>query len=119
MGLTPASDDFLCGYLSAYGVISKVVGRSEDRVLQLTRALAAAAAKHTGYISAAFLLQSGEGLIAESAFELLTSLFSDVPYPLILVNANRVASLGATSGLDTLTGIYLGIRHHLGGIDFD
>ena len=119
MGLTPASDDFLCGYMSAYAVLSKVIDRKRERVLYLTRAMSAEAAKHTNEISSAFLLQSGEGLMVESVFELLLALFSDAPYTAITVNANRVVKLGATSGLDMLTGLYLGIRHNLGGIEYD
>ncbi|MCL2671710.1 MAG: DUF2877 domain-containing protein [Clostridiales bacterium] len=119
MGLTPASDDFLCGYMSAYAVLSKALGRRRERVLPLTRAMAGEAAKHTNDLSAAFLLQSGEGLMAEPVFALLLALFSDAPYQSLTMHAARVAALGASSGTDMLSGLYLSIRHHLGGIEID
>lgn len=119
LGLTPASDDFLCGYMAAYAVLSRAVGRRRERVLPLTRAMAAQAAKHTNDISAAFLLQSGEGLMAEAVFSLFLALFSDAPYTNVSMRAKRVAALGATSGTDMLTGLYLSIRHHFGGIEID
>ncbi len=115
VGLTPSSDDLLTGYMSAYAALSMALGRSRDRVLPLTRAIASGASAHTTDLSAAFLLQSGEGLVSEDVFALLRSIFSDVSYPTMVAQATKVAAFGSTSGTDILTGMYLAIIHHYGG----
>lgn len=119
IGLTPSSDDLLCGYLSAYAALSLSLGRRRERILELTREMAFAAAQHTTELSAAFLLQSGEGLVSEDVFQLLRCIFSDIAYPMLTGYATKVASYGSTSGTDTLTGIYLAITQQYGGTDID
>lgn len=115
IGLTPSSDDMITGYLTAYAALSMALGRTRERVLRFTRAMASGAAEHTTDLSAAFLLQSGEGLVSEDAFGLLRAIFSDVSYPTMVAYATKVASFGSTSGTDILTGIYLAISEHYGG----
>ncbi|MCL2694949.1 MAG: DUF2877 domain-containing protein [Clostridiales bacterium] len=119
VGLTPSSDDLLAGYMAGYAALFYAFGRLPARVLPLTRALAQGAAKHTTDLSAAFLLQGGEGLVSEDMIQLLFSLFSDVSHPTLTANAARVAAVGATSGNDTLAGLVLAITHHYGGKQFD
>ncbi len=119
VGLTPSSDDLLSGYFLAYAALSQALGRSRERILALTRAAAAGAAAHTTELSASFLLKSGEGLAAESAFALLRALFSDASYPTLAAEATKVAAFGQTSGTDILVGMYLAITKHYGGNDLD
>lgn len=119
VGLTPSSDDLLCGYFAAYAALSLSLGRNRSRVLALTREMAYSAAQHTTELSAAFLLQSGEGLVSEDVFQLLRCIFSDVSYPTLVGYASKVATFGSTSGTDTLTGIYLAITQQYGGTDID
>lgn len=114
-GWNPSSDDMLVGYMTAYAALSVALGRKRARVLNLTRAVASGAAEHTTDRSAAFLLQSGEGLMAEDVFQLLRSIFSDVSYPTMVAYATKVASFISVSGTDVLTGIYLAVTEHYGG----
>lgn len=119
IGLTPSSDDLLSGYLAAYAALSLSLGRSRKRILEQTREMAYAAALHTTELSAAFLLQSGEGLVSEDVFQLLRCIFSDISYPTLVAYATQVATFGSTSGTDTLTGIYLAITQQYGGTNID
>ena len=108
MGLTPSSDDLLCGYLATL----RLLAREQNRVKQfeiLTQAAIAAAAK-TNRISATFLLQSGEGLVNLSVYELLTSIFSNEAVEVTRAAAKGVLVIGSTSGADILTGVILALR---------
>ncbi len=110
-GLTPDSDDLLEGYFAGYAALSMALGRTRERVRAMTREIAAAAAEHTNDISAALLLQAGEGLVNEDVFRLLLSLFSDVPYRTLTADAARVARSVAPSGVNLLVGICLAVMN--------
>ncbi len=114
-GLVPSSDLFLCGYLSGYAALSTALGRSRQRVMELTREAGSGAAAHTTELGAAFLLQSGEGLVSEDLFQLLHNLFSDASYPAIVACANKIASGKDQGGTDLLTGVYLSVARQYGG----
>ena len=109
VGLIPPSDRLLCGYMAGYGALSTALGRGFNRVLEMTRELAGAAAEHTTELSAAFLLQSGEGLVSEDVFQLLRNVFSDAPYSALVASANRIATMPLGGGSDLLVGIYLAL----------
>ncbi len=109
VGLIPSSDRLLCGYIAGYTALSAAFGRSFQRVLEMTRELAGAAAQHTTELSAAFLLQCGEGLVPEDLFQLLRNVFSDVPYSTLIAAANRIATMPSGGGADLLVGVYLAL----------
>ena len=109
VGLIPSADRMLCGYLAGYGALSAALGRTFPRVLEMTRALAGAAAAHTTELSGAFLLQSGEGLVSEDLFILLRNILSDAPYSALVASANRIAALPLGGGADVLVGVYLSL----------
>ena len=108
-GTTPDSDDLIEGYLAGYSALSMALGRNTDRLRTLTREIAAGASEHTTEISAALLLQAGEGLVNEDVFRLLQSIFSDVPYRTITADATRVSRSTVPSGINLLAGIYLSV----------
>lgn len=118
-GWNPSSDDMLVGYMTAYAALSVALGRKRARVLNLTRAIASGAAEHTTDRSAACLLQSGEGLMTEDAFQLLRSIFSDVSYPTMVAYATKVASSISAGGTSILTGMHLAVAEHYGGKNMD
>lgn len=109
VGLIPSADRLLCGYMAGYGALSAALGRSFNRVLEMTRELAGAAAAHTTELSAAFLLQSGEGMVSEDLFQLLRNVLSDASYSVLTATANRIAALPLGGGADMLTGVYLAL----------
>ena len=109
VGLIPSADRLLCGYIAGYAALSAALGRSFNHVLEMTRALASAAAAHTTELSAAFLLQSGEGLVSEDLFSLVRNVLSDAPYSALVASANRIAALPLGGGADMLAGVYLSL----------
>ena len=110
----PSSDIMLCGYNAGYAALSGALGRSRQRVLSVTREIASGAASRTTEIAAALLLQSGEGLVSEDAFQLLRCIFSDASYQTMVAYANKVATAESGNGPDILTGIYLAVTKQLG-----
>ena len=113
MGLTPSSDDLLCGYISTLHLLyrnSKVANASS----QLS-ALAQAAAGKTNRISGTFLLQSGMALVNSALYELYRAIYTSLDRLAADRAIARVLEIGSTSGADMLTGIVLALRQNNGG----
>ena len=108
MGLTPSSDDLLCGYLATKWLLSRGQGRTER--ITLLSSIAAAAARKTNRISASFLLYCGEGLVHISLYELYAELFRNADEEETLAAARRILAIGSTSGADMLTGVALALQ---------
>ena len=108
MGLTPSSDDLLCGYLAAQWMLAREQGRTERT--GLFALLAAAAAKKTTRISATFLLQCGEGLVNLYSYDLFFAIFTHEDEEATRAAARRVLAIGSTSGADMLTGVALALQ---------
>lgn len=100
-GLTPSSDDLLCGYLSQ-------LPRSGDWA-RLAAGMARAAAEATNDISAALLLRAGEGLYSEDVLALIACLRRGGGGAELAACLLRVARFGSSSGYDFLTGVYFGV----------
>ena len=107
-GLVPASDALLCGYMACFSCLSYALGRSRETVLNMTRAAANGAASNTNDNGAAALLQAGEGIVAEDLFQLLRSIFSDIPYTSLSAWGNRTAK--RTNGVNILVGISIALH---------
>ena len=107
-GIVPASDALLCGYMSCFSCLSYALGRSREAVLKMTRAAASGGAANTNESGAAALLQAGEGVVAEDLFQLLRSLFSDIPYTSLSAWGNRTAK--SANGVNVLVGISLALH---------
>ncbi len=108
MGLTPSSDDLLCGYLATQWLLSREQGRAERKAL--LSSIAAAAARKTTRISATFLLSCGEGLVNLYSYELFSSIFRNASEAETLAAARRMLAIGSTSGTDMLTGVALALQ---------
>jgi len=108
MGLTPSSDDLLCGYLATKWMLAREQGRAERKHLYST--VAAAAAKKTSRISATFLLQCGEGLVNLYCYDLFSAIFTQEDEEATRAAARRVLAIGSTSGVDILTGVVLALQ---------
>lgn len=100
MGLTPSSDDFLCGYL---------LGMPEPGVPGITGKMACAAAARTNDISASLLRRAGEGFFSCDILHLAECLERETSSEELRMALERVAAFGSSSGCDFLTGLYFGI----------
>ncbi len=107
-GVVPASDALLCGYMACFSCLSYALGRSRDTVLAMTRAAAAGGASNTNESGSVSLLQAGEGIVAEDVFQLLRSLFSDIPYTSLSAWGNRTAK--GANGVNILVGISMALH---------
>ncbi|MEA4939250.1 MAG: DUF2877 domain-containing protein [Christensenella sp.] len=107
-GLTPSSDDLLCGYLAAQWMLAREQGRTGRT--KLFASLAATAAKKTTRISATFLLQCGEGLVNLYSYDLFSAIFTHEDEEATRAAARRVLAIGSTSGADMLTGVVLALQ---------
>ena len=107
-GLVPASDALLCGYMACFACLSYALGRSRETVLSITRAAAAGGSSNTNENGAMALLQAGEGIVAEDVFQLLRSLFSDIPYTSLSAWGNRTAK--GVNGVNVLVGISMALH---------
>lgn len=107
MGLTPSSDDLLCGYLAAQWMLAREQGQTGRT--RLLSSLAAAAAKKTTRISATFLLQCCEGLVNLYIYDLFSAIFTHEDEEATRTVARRVLAIGSTSGADMLTGVALAL----------
>ena len=107
-GVVPASDGLLCGYMACFSCLSYALGRSREHVLSMTRAAAAGGVANTNDSGAVVLLQTGEGMVPEDVFQLLRSLFSDIPYTSLSAWGNRTAK--GANGVNVLVGISLALH---------
>ena len=107
-GVVPASDALLCGYMACFSCLSYALGRGREMVLGFTRAAAAGGASNTNESGTVALLQAGEGVVAEDLFQLLRSLFSDIPYTSLSAWGNRTAK--RSNGVNVLVGVSMALH---------
>ena len=103
-GLTPSSDDLLCGYLLC---ASAVRGRD------VAAKAAYRAAERTNDISASLLRRAGDGLFSKDVLSLIGCLGEGGTKEREALE--RVAAFGSSSGCDFLTGLYFGILDFING----
>lgn len=99
-GLTPSSDDFLCGYISVFPQTSH--NRHISKVIMET------AAQKTNDISAALMRNASMELFSSDILDLFSAFWTDEPGA-IQDALCRVSEFGSSSGCDYLTGMYYGI----------
>jgi len=113
MGLTPSSDDLLCGYIATLHLLFRVNNRANEK--EHLASLSQAAAEKTNRISGTFLLHSGQALANAAICDLNRSIFTFQDIQAANRAIGRVLAIGSTSGADMLTGIVLALRQNIGG----
>lgn len=108
-GLTPSSDDFLCGMMAAMLARGGARGRVL-RTMGITQRMGCAARVKTNVISGSFLIRSSQGLLSADVLDTVGQLFSNGPTQSLESAASRVITFGETSGTDILSGIYFGAK---------
>lgn len=77
-GLTPSSDDFLCGMMAAMLARGGARGRVL-RTMDITQRMGCAARVKTNVISGSFLIRSSQGLLSADVLDTVGQLFSNGP----------------------------------------
>ncbi len=110
IGLTPSSDDFLCGIMAALLYGSSYTNYNSDYFLDIFEKMVLNIENRTTLVSENFLINSSKGVFPIFIKELCSYLFSDDSYEKIELYRymNKVLSYGETSGSDILCGIYIG-----------
>ena len=113
MGLTPSSDDLLCGYFTTLHLLYRANGNTSAKAH--IQHMAQATAEKTSRISASFLRESGMALANLAVCDLFRSIDPDSDSSTSTRAIARVLAIGSTSGADLLTGLVLALRQHIGG----
>ena len=107
-GLTPSGDDLLAGYL--IGLRCAIQGRSE-RELFLSRLASAVIrlSKRTDDISRTYVFHAAHGHASSPLMHIAEAICEGTPEPEILAGTAAAMQAGHTSGMDTVTGLLIGL----------
>jgi Protein of unknown function (DUF2877) len=103
VGLTPSGDDLLVGLLAALEATGSPMRAA------LARSIAADAVARTTAIGGSALIHAARGEFAERLHDVLIAIRLDDPETTERAIA-RATAYGATSGIDTLVGLFLGLE---------
>lgn len=101
-GLTPTGDDVLLGFLSIVNTCDDFIPVRETFIIELLSNL-----KYTSDISGCFLKMAAENHYHEYVQNLIYSMVIGLPES-VCISVKKLLSIGATSGADIATGMYLG-----------
>ena len=102
VGLTPSGDDYLVGLLAGFAATGDPVG------IELGAAIAAHVSVRTTAIGASAIAHAACGAFAERLHDVLIAL-ADGRFADLATSIERATAYGATSGSDTLVGVFEGI----------
>jgi hypothetical protein len=107
-GLTPSGDDLLVGYLA--GLWSTVRDCVERRVFlqELGEAISHSAAQTTD-LSRTYLILAAKGQVSRSISALIEAISQGWETDPLLTTAEKMMSMGHTSGMDMATGLLVGL----------
>jgi hypothetical protein len=103
-GLTPAGDDFLCGFLAA-GYCRRAANLAPSRLLKLFAEVVRLLLGQTTDVSASFLRDALEGRVSRPLAALAEACAPGGDLDSALL---RLAAIGHSSGLDAATGFFYG-----------
>jgi hypothetical protein len=101
-GLTPAGDDFIIGYILGNYLLNKITLKFKKRLKRIINTENA-----TNDISRQFLDAAIDGNFNEFIIELVSKIKDNKS---ILTSLSKISRIGASSGLDLLSGLYLSIK---------
>lgn len=108
-GLTPATDDCLCGIMLSFLYRGLSLGQDTEEIAARNRKMIVGSLRRTTRISAAMLSYAAEGMAGQSAKALLQALFAQRDSTAVISAAREVLDYGETSGTDLAIGIYTGL----------
>jgi hypothetical protein len=113
VGLTPSSDDMLCGLMSSF-VLGRLncVGREDGS--GLFTEVAVEAEGRTPILSMEYIREAAEGRTNEKVAKFIEAVYTRTG-PELSASAVDVLNVGASSGTDIAVGVVLGVRSVIGG----
>lgn len=108
LGLTPSADDFLSGFGSSLGWVSRSFGKGASYAEKINREIAAQAGK-TNLLSRQLLEHATMGEVDERVEKLLAAVLVG-PSSGIESLVEKVMGIGETSGVDMMVGLLLGLQ---------
>ena len=109
LGLTPHIDDFLAGLMSASVYGSIYAEKSIDKIFSLNQEIISGCEQLTTKVSYEMLLYSAEGKNNKALKDTLENIFNNEISPSLSYYFRKANELGASSGTDTLLGVYTGV----------
>jgi len=106
-GLTPTGDDFITGFLSVVASCSENIYSKKFLIKSIYENI-----NRTNYISGNMLSNSTKEIFHEYIQELIYAMGCETPERVIICT-KKLISIGATSGSDIATGIYIGFKNVL------
>lgn len=107
-GLTPSMDDFLSGLMISRIYIYDYLNLDMDNALDFNKAMIRKIDNITTRISEEMLKLASLGEANDDIRNLMISLISHIENEIFIIDLKKVASLGETSGIDIISGIYIG-----------
>ena len=107
-GLTPSSDDFLAGFLSAGAVIGRRSPEVRRLFKQLGEIILREAKGRTTEVSMAMLEDAVDGEVSEPIWDFLNSVYAG-DMETISEKIEKILSIGGSSGEDQLNGLAAGL----------
>jgi hypothetical protein len=107
-GLTPSGDDLLAGYLAGLWC---TVGKKSDRMQFITMLgkMIIALSSRTNDISRTYLFHAVHGQVSSRIVALAEAISRAKEQDRLLETSEQAMQTGSTSGMDTVTGLLLGI----------
>lgn len=108
VGLTPSMDDFISGMMVSRIYLYSYFNQQTEKALKLNKAIVKHIKNKTTLVSEEMLMFASLGEVNEDVRNLMLSLLTNSPIDELYNNLRKVASFGATSGTDIISGIYVG-----------
>ncbi len=108
IGLTPSGDDFLTGYLAGLWCTTRNVQEREDFLSALAQLVVDYSAR-TNDIARTYLLLAARGQVSRRLVDLARDIGRGADADSVVSSAQAAMQLGHSSGMETVTGLLLGL----------
>ena len=109
-GVTPSSDDFLCGFMNSLVYIGMYYNLDLEKIYELNKDMISKVEINKEEISHDLIISSAEGKAQKMIINLIHSVMYEEDREEVCQSIREAISFGDMSGTDMVCGIYLGIR---------
>lgn len=119
VGLTPSMDDFLSGIMVSQVYLSAYLNHDLSRTFEVNKAIIKHIKNKTTLISQEMMIHSSRGEVNEDVRNLMIFFITGSSLEDFYKCLKKVSDIGETSGIDMISGIYIGsciaLNQYLGG----